>query len=170
MTHGLSGYRAGCKCLLCRAAWAEDQAYRRRFGPKAHHALVSALPSQEHLVLLAARGVGYRQAARLARLSPALVRDVRSGRVARIRQGTAARILAVTPSLAMWQRVPSWPIRRTVQAIEREGLTRADIIARLGLRDPEYPFDTETVRVRTALKVRALYREVTEEGPEEPAA
>lgn len=175
-------YRRGCRCLLCRAANAAYEAARA--AGKVGHApdLVSADKAREHLRCLRAKGVGYRQAARLAGLSPQLVAHVRAGRVDRIRADTALRILAVKPALARGQVVPAWRTWLLLDSLLREGYTRAALGFRLGCRGghlriagklkrpatagPDVSPPRRNVRVKTALKVRRLWHAITEDDLE----
>lgn len=157
--HGHAGYLRGCRCRACRLAYGAAGVARRPRGP-----LVLAAAARAHLEALRGLGVGRDRAAALAGLSIKRIADIRAGRVGRIRLETEARILAVRPSLARGQAVPAWHTWRQIRALESEGLTRADLARRLGFRKAALQFDHRSVRVRTALRVRALYERITDDG------
>jgi hypothetical protein len=153
-------YRHGCRCLRCRAA---NAAYR----PSAPIVLVSADAARAYLLALKAKGIGARQVAALSGVSIAQVRRVRAGEVTQIRPATASRLLAVKPIPAAGVLVPSWPCRRLLDGLKREGFTRTDLAKRF--RIPQRTPPGAKVRVGTALKVRAVYQAM-ECGVEEAMA
>lgn len=144
MTHGLrSTYQQGCRCLPCRAANA------------AYHgtALVPAHTARAYLVELEARGLGVRRVATLSGVSATHVQRIRSGRIAQVRAETEACILAVKSLPAYGALVPSWPARRLIQNLEREGFSRNALKARFQI--PRQTPVGRKVRLRTALTARA---------------
>lgn len=144
--HGLrSTYQAGCRCLPCRAA---NAAYRST-------ALVPANTARAHLAELDGKGIGDRQIAALAGVARATVQGIQSGAFAFIRASTEQRLLSVKPIPAKGALVPSWPVRRQIQNLEREGFTRDELAERF--RIPKVTPPGRKVRVLTALKVRAAY-------------
>jgi len=123
--------------------------------------MVDAGPAREHLLMLQAQGVGQLHAARRAGVGEATIWRVRSGARQKIRPAIAAAILGVKPALARGQLVNSYGTRRLIRALEGEGFTRAQIAARLGLRSRQLRIYNR-VTVRTALRVRALWLQVSE--------
>jgi len=123
-----------------------------------------------HLLRLQGQGVGIRQAARLAGLSPTLVFGVRTGRIRQIRADTQARILAVPAILAHGQTVTGWRTWRLIGSLEKEGFTPTRIAAMLGARGARQRlrFQKKKLTVHTVLLVRSLYRQVNAEGPDGP--
>ena len=97
-----SGYTAGCRCDQCRAAhrdynreWLRKEA-RIRYGIEERvERMVDATEAREHLLWLRTKGIGRRQAADLARLTPSTIQKITTGTRTRIYPETAARILAI---------------------------------------------------------------------------
>lgn len=165
LPHGTRGrYRQGCRCMPCRAASAADRQARRSAQA---WPIVEADAAREYLLTLQRRGIGAPQAAKLAGVSEHEIRAIRSGERRRIRRTTADRVLAVRPVLAFGQRVPSWPTRRLLQVLLREGYTRRELAQRLGLNRLPLSRHDEHTTVETALRVQAFYRRVTADGPDE---
>jgi hypothetical protein len=152
---------------LCRAANARYVAALRAQAaiypdPRER---VDAGPARAYLAQLRALGVGYRRAAQLAGLDPAVVNDIRMGRKDPIRADTSARILGIRPALAHGQAVPSWRTWRFLDSLRGEGFTKAEIARRLGLRGARIQFKRVggKVRVDNALKVKGLWKFLMEE-------
>jgi len=156
MLHGARrAYRAGCRCVQCRAANAAYVAARRA-SPVG---LVDATPARIYLRQLAALGVGLDHAAQASGVSLTILKRVRSGRQARIRPATVAAILAVRPTLARGAVVAGTKTWRYVDSLEREGYTRREIAFDLGARSQQLQLHRR-VRVSTALRVAALYARI----------
>ena len=149
--------------MPCRAANAAYVRQRRAGSVYPNPAeLVDAVLAEMHLSKLKAQGVGYRQAANLAGLSPQLVADVRSGRKTRIRADTNARILNIPAVLAHGQVVTGWRTWRLLDSLKREGFTQTRIARHLGASAPQLQIQRRHIRVRTALRVRVLYRRIND--------
>lgn len=163
-THGSRAtYQAGCRCLPCRSANAGYEAHRARMKAEGLAlGYVDPTEARAHLASLKAKGIGHRQAARLADLSPATIRAIRDGKVDVIRPATATAILAIRPVLAHGVRVNAYRTRHLLFALLREGFSRQDLAHRLGLRRRPPALHAEAVTVRNALKVRALFARVAE--------
>lgn len=120
--------------------------------------------------MLQGLGVGYRQVAHLAGVSTAYVKAIRTGQQPRISPSLETKILAVKALLAPGQRVKAWPTWRLIKLLFREGFTKAEIARRLHYDTERLPFELKAtekyIRVRTALRVRGLYRRITADGPD----
>lgn len=130
--------------------------------------LVDAKPAELRLFSLKAVGVGYRQVAKLTRLSPQVILEIRDGRRAQIRADIACRIMACQAILAHGQTVTGWRTWRLIDSLERDGFTRGDIAQRLGASTPQLQIERRRIRVRTALKVRTLHQRINAEALDEP--
>lgn len=130
---------------------------------------MSADKAAGHLRALRAKGVGIRQAAKLSGLSPALVKRVRNGSLETIKADTEARILRVAPILAHGTKVLAWPTRRLLLFLRREDFSNAELARRLGYRSRQLQFDRHEecrITVKNVLKVRQLWKNVTEDAKE----
>lgn len=87
-------YRAGCRCLLCRAANAryESDRYRARKNGD-WNGLVDARPARLRVRELARHGVGRRAYG----VAESLIGQILSGKRKRIRSRTERQIMAVSP-------------------------------------------------------------------------
>jgi hypothetical protein len=118
---------------------------------------VDAGPARAHLVQLAALGVGYRRAAQLAGVAVSTIRRIRAGRVTTIKARIAARIIATAASLARGCAVTGTRTWRFVDSLLREGFSRRALAIRLGHRAQQLSLSHRRVRVRSALRLEALY-------------
>jgi transcriptional regulator with XRE-family HTH domain len=152
--HGTrKAYRSGCGCVVCRAANAADKARRM-----SQCNTVYATEAKAHLKTLEKSGIGYRQAAALAGLTPRAILNIRSGETTTIRRETETRILKIPPRPALGARVRLGRASRQLSALRAEGFTLADLGRRLGLASAFALHRSGYIRVRTALRVQALYR------------
>jgi hypothetical protein len=158
-------YRRGCKCLPCKAASATYRRERRATCSYPDPAeRLPAARAELYLAELRARGVGYRQAARLSGLSERFVLEVRAGKVATLRADTMTRILAIRPALALGRHVMGWRTARLIDSLEREGFSRGRIARELGRRSPRLQIGRRKCTVKNALRVRTLWRRINAEG------
>lgn len=174
LEHGTRRMYRRCRCVQCRASNAAYEAARCA-DTTSRHELVSAAAVRQHLTTVHAQGVGIRQVARLAGVSPTVIQDLQSGRLTVIREATAQRLLAIPCVLAHGRCVPAWRTWRLVRLLIKEGFSPEDLATKLGLhtlrrRAPsttlQRAYGRQRVRVKTALRVRLLYQRLTDEGPE----
>jgi DNA-binding CsgD family transcriptional regulator len=119
-----------------------------------------ASDAQRYVLTLQAQGVGLRQIAKLAGLSYRTAQRIQGG--AAIRPSTLAAVLAITPALAHGQKVNAYASKRLLRALVKEGYSQAELARRMGLRSGRIRWDDQRITVRNALRVRALYRQITE--------
>jgi len=124
--------------------------------------------ARAYLQQLQAKGIGLRQAAKLAGLSVATIQRIRRGDPRVSRPATILAILAIRAVPALGQRISSYRTRQLMQALYREEFTQAALALRLGLRSQRLRVQHRSVTVRRACQIRALYRRLTDE-PEEPS-
>jgi hypothetical protein len=158
-------YRQGCRCTACRVAHAAYRRDRRQgcqFPDPSEH--VDALPARQHLAMLRAQGVGYRQAAHLAHVSEPRILNIRTGALSHIRADTQTRILSVRAILAHGQTVTGWRTWRLLDSLKREGYTQGRIAHLLEHQAGQLQIGRKHCTVKTALHVRALYRYLNREG------
>jgi len=112
---------------------------------------------------LALAGVGLTQASVLSQVPRSTLQEIRNGTRDRLPPALAATILAIPPRPAAGALTKAWPTRRLLAWFRLEGFTQADVARRLGLRTPHLQVARSLCcTVRTAARVRALYRRVTE--------
>jgi hypothetical protein len=144
-------YRAGCRCVRCRAS---NAAYvtARRAAPR-----VPAAPVRQHILALQAQGLGYRRVAALAGIGASSVLRLRAGRRTWTTPATAARVLKVRPALAHGTRVASWRLLRKLEVLrQHEDYSTADLARGLGVDDGRLRFGPK-ITVRIALAIRAAW-------------
>lgn len=158
VTHGTRRrYRAGCRCLPCAHAQA---VYRQGDCRRARR--VDAAQARAHLDALAAHGIGLTQAARLSGLPRSTLQGLRNGQQRSLSAALAEAVLAIPGVPAMGALVKAWPTRRLLAWFRLEGFSNAEVSRRLGLRSAQLQFTTPSCRVRSAARVRALYRTVAQ--------
>lgn len=157
-------YRQGCRCLPCRVAASDYlQSYRREIA-MGRPPMIPAEAARAHLEALTAAGVGTYRIAQLANLARSTVLRILSQRVTTIHRDTEAAILRVKPSLAPHACVSGYDTRQKLKTLIAEGFETLDLAKVLGLHPRWFVrHDTKQVRVRTALRMRALFRRVTSE-------
>lgn len=162
--HGTrASYRRGCRCLQCRAANANYERRRQIISYPDPAELVDAELAVLHLEALRAQGVGYRQAAKLAGVSPQLVSEIRGGQRLLVRADIASRILGMPAVLAHGQRVTAWRTWRFLDSLKREGFPKGELARRLGLQSPQLQLHSRHVRVKNALRVKRLWQRIMSE-------
>jgi hypothetical protein len=173
------GQGLGCRCAPCRAAnrAAENQRTRLiaygRWQP-----YVDAGPAREYVRQLAAQGIGWKQAAKLAGVPTAAVSKLLYGGPGgrppsqRVRPATAAAILAVRPdrgNLGPAALVPAAGTHRRIQALVATGWSQAKIGGRLGMTPANFAamMRRDHVTAATERAARAVYDELWNQPPPE---
>jgi len=155
-------YKAGCRCLMCRAANARYEASRAKARAAGDwNGLVSAEEARRHILALSKKGVGRRAIAEASDLTDKVVARIRSGEQKLIRNSTNTRILAVSKDALSGGTLVS--ARRTWRQIDRlltEGFTKADLARRLGYASSSLKLGKQKVRARTAARVDEFYRRI----------
>lgn len=155
-------YKAGCRCLLCRAANANYESSRAQARATGDwNGLVPAGSARKHILALSKKGVGRRAIAAASDLSDKVISRIRSGEQQRIRRRTETRILAVSKEAVSDGTLLS--ARRTWRQIDNlltEGFTKAELARRLGYACPSLKLGKHKVRARTAARVDRLYRSI----------
>jgi hypothetical protein len=166
----------GCRCRECRACMAEiGRSRRRAIAYGRYQPWADPVPVREHVRSLLAAGMNMRRVANAAGVQPSTVGQLVNGRGhprARIRPETAARILAVRPSLdhaGDFAPVDATGARRRLQALAAAGYSPSVLARRLGL-PPTQMTRVMSQRRMTARKVRAiraLYDELWDVPPDQ---
>ncbi len=153
-------YKAGCRCLPCRAVNARYEAKRakaRASGP--WDGLVPANSARRHILKLSRQGVGRRAIAVASDVAEAVVSRVRSGRQTKICKRTEERILAVSNQAAsdgaLVQADATW---RQIRTLLAEGFTKVELARRLGYQSPCFQIGKFRIRARTAARIDRLFR------------
>lgn len=161
-SHGsVTRYWQSCRCLPCRSARAGREAERRQ-GRIAQ--TIDATAAREHLLHLAAEGLGRDQVSRLTGVGDNIVAAIRSGRKTHARPSTIARILACPIVPAGHVPTTSWWTRKYIHALRQEGYSDATIAGWIGLTSLQRVFHVQRVRRTTAVQTERVYRSVTGEA------
>lgn len=158
-------YKAGCRCLLCRAAnarYVAERATARASGD--WNGLVPAEKARGHVLALSKKGIGRRAIAAASDLSEKVLSRISSGLQLQIRKRTETKILAITKEAVSDGSLVS--ARRTwhqIRALLTEGFTKTELARRLGHKSPSLKFGKKRVRARTAARVDKLYRSIMRE-------
>lgn len=169
--HGRLRYRRGCRCATCRAGAAADA--RRRWRLRAYgqwQPFVDAEPVRQHVLNLAAAGMGSPRVAVAAGVSHATVSRLLWGdrgngypKTKTIRTETAAKLLAVKPDLALMApgaKIDSTVSRRHIGAMLSLGWSLSRIGRELGLAGTNvgHMLRMDRITVANALAIRKLYQ------------
>lgn len=178
--HGtLTGYVIRkCRCAQCRHA---SNAYALRVhrlkGYGRWQPFVDAQPVRDHLATLAAHGIGWQRAARLAGVPSGNVSKILYGTrnpdrppSRRVRPATASRLLALRPTLDLLADnalTDATGTKRRIQALMARGFTQTYLADRVGSQHTNFRrvLDNTRVRAHTARAVIALYDELWDADP-----
>lgn len=158
-------YKAGCRCLLCRAANARYEAARASERASGNwNGLVPADAARKHILKLSRQGIGRRAIAAASDIAEKVIARIRSGAQSNVRKSTEERILAVSNQApsdgALIQAEHTWKQIRTLLA---DGFTKAELARRLGYRFPSLQIGETKIRARTAARVDRLFRVLMKE-------
>lgn len=150
--------RLNCPCRQCRAANATYKARRSRLRQPP----VSAEPARQHLEHLTQQGIGLRQAAKLSGVSRYLLRRILRGQQQHLRPDTAQAIQQTPPIPATGQHIDAQDTRKQLRTLVCEGFTHHELSRTLRLHLRWFSVDHEAVTVRTAARIRSLFRRYVE--------
>lgn len=155
-------YIGGCRCDACRAAntrYERERGEARRAGD--WNGLVPAKQARRHLLHLSKLGVGRHSVHDASGVSGTVLVGIVSGAKRSIRARTEKRILAVTAGAAadgaLTSAAPTW---RRLNALLKDGYTRAELARRLGCTQPSLQLGRRQVTVRTAYRVERLFEQL----------
>lgn len=155
-------FAAGCRCLPCRSAESCYQGMRARARAHGQTAWIDAGPSRRHIAALVDQGLGVRQIAALARVSPRTVQAIKLGRP-RVTPAIEARILQVRPLLAGGAYVNGYKTFDKIRLLLKEGYSETQLRAWLGIGQASLRRRAKRVRVSMAVRVLQVYRHLTAE-------
>lgn len=157
-------YVAGCRCDACREA---NNAYARLRGKMKRAGefdrLVDAARVERHLRKLSRRhGIGLRTVADVAGVARSSLNAIVAGRKVKLREQTAARILAVTKDAiggeaTLVSAASTWKL---IAKLLAAGFTRGAIARRLGHKTAALQMRKDRITARTRERVARLFREI----------
>lgn len=158
-------YMTGCRCVPCRAANSRYSVHRAQEQAKGRsNGIVPAGAVKAHVRALSRKGMGYKRVADTAGVARSTVSGILQGRRKNLRAASERAILAVTfaPSRATLVNAAStWKL---LDALITDGYPKVRIARWLGQRGTGLQMGRNVVTYRNALKVRALYRQLTAEA------
>lgn len=155
---GITGYKHGCKCAVCRAAQAE---YMRRYR-RGQRTRVSSVDTLRHVARLQAAGMCLEAIAKAAGIRPQTVRQIVSNQRPTVWPRTADALLAVmTDALPAHTIVPKEAALRLIDEMKRAGVCSEAIADSIGWRDCSRWHGMREVTLR---KVRVLYELLARQG------
>lgn len=122
---------------------------------------VDAAPVRVYLERLASRGIGLGRVSEATGLHVSRVRRLRAGTVTRVRESTAAAVLAVVTPAPGAVRPPS-RARVLLHWFLKEGFTLHSLAQRLGLDWRTVACRRKQLRIETEAKLSAFHRMLTE--------
>jgi len=167
MIHNKNTYCRGCRCDVCRAANARYQNEWRLSGPRT----VNPAPVKAHLLKLRKFGMTNRHIAIAAGVGISTVARVfgkATDPMDVMKKETAAKLLRVTPAIPKTVGlVPSFVVRRKLQALIAIGWTQKDLAKMLGLDLKNMNAiinngrNKQRVAVRTQQLIDSLYEQLS---------
>jgi hypothetical protein len=156
-------YKAGCRCLPCRAANSQYEVELRAKRARGEgNGLIDAAPVVAHLNELSRKGVGYKAVCEAAGVGKSSVQKAMKGTRTRIRAANARAILAVTADMAVRDgaRIPAKETWKLVRWLLNEGMTKTEIARRLGstAKVPALQIRKQMVLASTAMKIERMVR------------
>jgi hypothetical protein len=155
-------YTAGCRCLPCRAAHARYEsrcAELRRIGKG--NPVVSAEPARQHLRALSRHGVGYKTVAKVAHVAASVLLGIRRGCRKNCRAATERAVLAVDRTAVHGTtNIDAGPTWNLINKLLRDGYSKAQLAAWLGLKTPALQLHHERITAINAAKIRRMHDDV----------
>ncbi len=153
-------YKAGCRCLPCRAANARYESERSRARAAGDwNGLVSATAARKHIFRLSKQGVGRAAIAAASDIAPSIISRIKSGESTQIRKRTEDKLLAVSGRAvsdgALVRARPTW---RQINALLSEGFTKVELARRLKYKGLSLQLGKKWIRARNAARVDRLFR------------
>ena len=153
-------YLAGCRCPSCRASNSQYERNRqdaRKNGQS--NGIVSANQARDHLLSLAAEGIGRRSVAAVTDIASSTIAAIRSGEKRNIREKTERLILAVTPLMAADHGlIDATASNKLIEELLSAGFTKKRIAKELGSNTPALQIARrDKVIVRTAHLIRNIH-------------
>jgi hypothetical protein len=156
-------YRAGCRCLLCKAAnarYESSRAQARKAGD--WNGLVPAAAARKHILSLSRQGVGRSALAAASDIAPSILSKIRSGERTHIRKRTETRILGISKLAvsdgALVSASKTWA---QINSLLSEGFTKRELARRLGYKGESLQIGKSQIRARTAARVDRVFRLLT---------
>ena len=176
---GYTAYKTdGCRCYQCaNAVYTYNRDRERAILNGTWQPFVDAQPVRDHLAMLAAHGIGWRRAARLAALSTGTVSKLLYGAPGgttrrppsrKVRAETAHALLAIRPgpdTAADHAVLDATGYRRRLQALVARGFTQQHLAGRLGQTPANFHIRAEHVLAKHHRAARALYDELWDANP-----
>ena len=158
-------YKAGCRCLRCRAANARYEADRiQARAAGSWNGLVAAEASRRHILRLSRQGVGRRAIAAASDVAERTISRIRSGKQSKLRKSTEERILAISnQALSDGTLIRAGITWRQIRTLLAEGFTKAELARRLGHLSPSLQIGKSHIRARTAMRIDRLFRTLMRE-------
>lgn len=152
-------YLGGCRCADCRQANTQYERDRQKARAEGDwNGIVDAAAAKQHLLDLAAQGVGRRAVADASDVPGTILHDVRSGRKTKIRARTEKKILAVTVAMAadhaLVDAAPTWAL---IAELRAAGFTKTRIAKELKHNSRQLQLGRRQVTVRNAAAMRRVH-------------
>lgn len=162
-------YKAGCKCLLCRAANSRYESERIKARKNGEwNGLVSAKNAREHILYLSRFGIGYKTVADVAGITTSTIFKIRQGKRKQLRAENEKAILAIDetalPDSAIIPAKTTWV---QIRWLLREGFTEKELATRLGYKNGVLQIGKERVTAKTAMKIEKFYNSIKLGGEED---
>jgi hypothetical protein len=153
-------YRAGCRCLPCRAANSRYEAQRQRLRRQGDwNGIVDAAPVRRHILWLSRNSVGRDAVSAAADVSVTVINQIRSGVRVHCRARTARRILALDlDARSGGSHVPARQSWSRLTKLLRRGYSKAQLARWLGYHRPTLEFNRRRITARNAMRIDRLAR------------
>jgi hypothetical protein len=163
VNHGTrSSYDRGCRCDQCRAANAAH-ARQRRLDRKTGPGMIPPDAVREHLLALAAKGVGARSVADALDISMRTIHCIRHGKRKLVRAKLARKILDADESVrADGSYVDCKPTRELIHDLRERGWSETQLATWMGYKKRLKFLYRSRIRALTASRVERLYRMIDE--------
>jgi hypothetical protein len=159
ITHGVTRWRLGCRCDVCRGAYRFRERAIRANREASGDGLVSAERTRRHLESLTTAGVGMNSIAAKTGCGRTHLRRLKDGLHKMVQAKTERAILAVKQSDSLYRArvVDARPAWAMVAELVDEGFTKVEIARRLGYKTNSIPWRKRWIDRKNAERMQAFY-------------
>lgn len=159
MVHGVTRWRLGCRCDVCRGAYRSRERAIRTSREASGEGLVSAESARRHLVSLTAAGVGMNSVAAKSGCGRTHLRRIKDRLHEKVQVKTERAILAVKPADSLYRArvVDARPAWAMVAELVDEGFPKVEIARRLGYRSNCIPWRKRWIDRKNAERMEVFY-------------